>query len=78
MAEWTKDPKETGAYWYKIGGLGADILWVHKDRVYGVVNTPSLGTVADHLVPGAMFYGPLDQPPPMPSEWKSDKWSDCE
>ena len=70
MANWTKDPKETGAYWYKAPNYKADIVWLFSGKVFGAINSTSMQSVKNHIdgVSGAMFYGPLDQPPPMPHE----------
>lgn len=62
IAAWTKDPKVTGAYWVKLGDLDASMVWVHNGNFFdyfGVAATTKAGNS------GAMFYGPLDQPPPM-------------
>lgn len=50
---------ETGAYWFKVKGLDADIVWVHAGRVFGTCGEDV--PLANYVQVG-MFYGPL--PPP--------------
>lgn len=73
MAEWTKDPKETGAYWYKIPDRKADIVWFHNGTEFFLWGSSCYPSKQNFEDLGGMYYGPLDQPPPMPSELKPIK-----
>jgi hypothetical protein len=70
MAEWTKKPKVTGAYWGQIKGFAPDILWIHEGRIFGLFHTKfsELNEVEYCAEQGMMFYGPLDSPPPLPED----------
>ena len=68
MTKWTKEPKETGAYWYKIPNLKADIVWFHNGTEFFIWGSSCYPTKKMFEDCGGMYYGPLDQPPPMPSE----------
>ncbi len=74
MAEWTKDPKVTGAYLHKVPHLPACIVWIQNGFVSDAQGISGLScSVAARLVDGAMFYGPIEQPPPVPSEFNEVK-----
>ena len=60
---WTKEPTETGAYWFQIPGCGPDIVWVHNGMVTDVISRQKT-TVADDVSMGGFFFGPLHAPSP--------------
>lgn len=63
-AAWTKDPKVTGAYWFKLGLSNKAVMtFIHSGRVVSMDGMVSAQEA--YLTSGGMFYGPLDQPPPM-------------
>lgn len=66
--KWTDKPEELtkGAYWYGAKGYEPEIVWIYQEKVFGIINSLSCVSIKSHLVGGAMFYGPLDLPPPMP------------
>ena len=63
---WTTNPTITGAYWFKSPCAFAEIVWIDKGKVFGVTNYEYTETAKDQTYNGGMFFGPLDQPPPMP------------
>jgi hypothetical protein len=65
MAEWTTKPEKTGAYWYQAPGSKPDIVWIHGGMVFSLM-PPTPERVEETIHSGAMYYGPLDEPPPMP------------
>ena len=65
-AYWTTNPTITGAYWFKSPCTGTDIVWIRDGKVFGITNYAYTETAKDQTYNGGMFYGPLDQPPPMP------------
>lgn len=66
MAEWTNNPTETGAYWMQVKGLTPDLAWLDNGNIWfpGPFSEGKRNRVAWYAERGAMFYGPLDQPPP--------------
>jgi hypothetical protein len=69
MAEWTKNPTETGAYWVQDKGSDPGLAWMHKGNLFftSPISHQEIDTVEYFAKEGAMFYGPLDPPPPCPA-----------
>lgn len=69
-AQWTTSPDKTGAYWEQIDGFLPSIVWIHEGKVFGIIKTTitELNDVEYCVDRGAMYYGPLEFPQPMPSK----------
>ena len=63
MSAWTKNPTETGAYWFQIPGCNPDIVWIHDGHVFGVLKTTFDDSVEYGAKMGGLYWGPIAQPP---------------
>lgn len=62
MAEWIKDPVETGAYWAARFPAGAELCWIHEGRIWFAPTMPlDFRSVFEYQQYGFKFM-PIERP----------------